>query len=621
MSKAFLSETAKRSIFIGKCPDTITDGDIFEHYASLGPEAIQIIRWAERAGRFKGFGYIQFSSLELATRAAAMPAPVVSGQQTVVRHQTMADPKRKARVLLRVLRLKRQKLGPLQEAQQKVLNGETLQERSWTETELRQNPFVKDFHRMLRLSSDRESQSSTFFKQNSIRVENADITPVLEFWEITCGASIMAVLKQFERPMPIQSVAWPIVLRGRDCVGLAKTGSGKTLAYTLPAILHLRAQKKVEDSEGPIVLVIGPTRELVLQIALEAEKFKAAAGIMVGVAYGGRDGGADRLRQARRLLVGCDIVAATPGRLLDFVEAGVTPLGRVTYLVLDEADQLLEMGFEPQVRAVVGQVRPDRQTLMFSATWNTQVETMAESYLKDPAKIVLDSADKPRANLDVAQHLLFVDRTEDKQDLLVVTLQEFRAEHPKSSRTLVFVKSRASAEAVETFLQVAFPKQVWTVHGDVSQAGRERALAAFRAAPSGILVATDVASRGLDIKGLECVINYDLPRNITRYVHRIGRTGRAGEKGLAVSFFHEWDARLAPSLAQCMRQAKQPVPPELDLYARTRRAAIAEPAEPTITTEDTKSEEAAAEPIHKVPCKRNPRLRKLALKNAKARSG
>eukprot|EP00668_Euglena_longa_P032018 GGOE01041300.1.p1 GENE.GGOE01041300.1~~GGOE01041300.1.p1 ORF type:complete len:643 (+),score=228.34 GGOE01041300.1:22-1929(+) len=556
------------TVFVGRCPESVTDGDMYEHFAAVGADTIQGIRWAQKQGRFMGFGYIQFASPQLAAKAAALSPPMIGGRKLLVRHQAVLnDPKRKARMLLQVLKMKRKRMGGA-DASRMAQAGMTLPPRQWTPEELQHAPFLRDFSRLLRLQPRRPQEYAAFYKEHCLQVEGLEVRPVLDFSEVHFGKPVMDLLSKFPKPMPIQSVAWPILLQGHDCVGLAKTGSGKTLAYSLPGIMHVQAQKKVEAGEGPIILVIAPTRELVLQIALELEKFRDAAGINVGMAYGGQDGGADRLRQARKVMRGCDVVVAAPGRLTDFVEAGVSPLDRVTYFVLDEADQLLAMGFEPQVSGIVGQLRPDRQTMMFSATWDLGVQNLATQYLTNPIKVTLDNSDLVRANSDVAQHLLFSESPDEKKDLLVLTLKEFRAEHPKSSRTIIFVKSREAAEALETFLAESFPKCVWTIHGDVTQGCREKALEAFRRCPTSILVATDVASRGLDIQELACVINYHLPREIARYVHRIGRTGRAGHKGLAISFFDEADWRLAPELQRCMEEAGQEVPPDLEQYVR-----------------------------------------------------
>ncbi|EZG87066.1 putative DEAD box ATP-dependent RNA helicase [Gregarina niphandrodes] len=359
----------------------------------------------------------------------------------------------------------------------------------------------------------------------------------------------------FKHPSPIQAQAWPILLLGRDFIGIAETGSGKTLAFLLPAVIHIQDQPAVGFNEGPIALVLAPTRELVEQIKTEAHRF--AGSLKTGVAYGG----APRRGQLRSIRDGLDTMIACPGRLIDFVERGELFLNRVTYLVLDEADRMLDMGFEPQIRTIVKDIRPDRQTLMFSATWPKEVKALARDLCtEDPVHVSIGSPDL-KANHSVTQIVQVVNSLEDRHQQVMDLLTRLTQDDPHQ-RILIFTETKRGCDVLTRQLK-ATGLQALCIHGDKEQRERMYVLQEFRSGSHPILVATDVASRGLDIKNVMVVINYDMPNQVEDYVHRIGRTGRAGAKGISYSFISEDKARLASDLIKILEEANQAVPPEL----------------------------------------------------------
>ncbi|PNW88411.1 hypothetical protein CHLRE_01g028200v5 [Chlamydomonas reinhardtii] len=290
----------------------------------------------------------------------------------------------------------------------------------------------------------------------------------------------------FKEPTPIQCQGWPMALLGRDLIGLAETGSGKTLAYLLPAVVHINAQPYLQSGDGPIVLVLAPTRELAVQIQQECQRFGASSRIKNTVVYGGAPKGP----QARDLRGGVEIVIATPGRLIDMLDSRITNLRRVTYLVLDEADRMLDMGFEPQIRKIVDQIRPDRQTLLWSATWPKEVQAIARDFLKDPYQVIIGSPDL-KANHNIRQ---------------VVEMVEGFAKYPRlrklldgemdGRRILIFVETkRGCDELVRQLRTDGYP--ALGLHGDKSQQERDWVLQEFKNGTHPIMLATDVAARGL----------------------------------------------------------------------------------------------------------------------------
>merc|ERR1719235_753828 len=361
----------------------------------------------------------------------------------------------------------------------------------------------------------------------------------------------------FPAPSPIQSVGWPAALSGRDMVGIAQTGSGKTLAYLLPGLVHIAAQPPLRPGDGPVGLVLAPTRELANQIQNEVLKFSHASPIRCTAVFGG----VSRYGQASDLRRGAEIVIATPGRLIDFLESGVTNLKRVSYLCLDEADRMLDMGFEPQIRKIVSQIRPDRQTLMWSATWPKEVKSLARDICKeDPVHINVGSLDLRTAHT-IRQYVEVV-QEQDKRGRLKCLLEKVM----DGSKILIFAASKRGGDDLTREMRLdGFP--ALCMHGDKKQEERDWVLKEFKEGKSPILVATDVASRGIDVKDIKYVINYDFPNQIEDYVHRVGRTGRAGATGSSYTFFTQDKFKLARDLIAVLEEAQQPVPEELHKLA------------------------------------------------------
>jgi len=366
----------------------------------------------------------------------------------------------------------------------------------------------------------------------------------------------------FRAPTPIQCQSWPIVLSGHDMIGIAETGSGKTLGYLLPGIIHMLGQPDLAPGEGPMALILAPTRELSLQIFEECEKFGKPCGVKSACIYGGARKGP----QIRDLQLGVHLVVATPGRMIDMLESEETNLRRVTYLVLDEADRMLDMGFEPQIRKIVDLIRPDRQTVLWSATWPRSVEDIAAEFLRSPFKVTIGSEDL-KANHNITQKFEFLTQRERKLDKLVELL---RSEQGRG-RILVFCAKKRIVDSVTMQLR-SLGFGALCIHGDKEQAEREWVLEEFKQGSSPIMVATDVAQRGLDIKDVYCVVNYDMPSTGEDYVHRIGRTGRAGARGLSISLVSDQDSRIMNSIVKVLEEAHQEVPFQLRRFANSNES-------------------------------------------------
>ncbi|KAL2936260.1 DEAD-box ATP-dependent RNA helicase 30 [Bienertia sinuspersici] len=417
-------------------------------------------------------------------------------------------------------------------------------------------PFKKDFY--LESPSVRamsEQEVAVYRARRDITVEGHDVPrPIRLFPEAGFPGYCLDVISKlgFLEPTPIQSQGWPMALKGRDLIGIAETGSGKTLAYLLPALVHVSAQPRLEYGDGPIVLVLAPTRELAVQIQEEALKFGTYASVRSTCIYGGAPKGP----QIRDLKRGVEIVIATPGRLIDMLEAQHTNLKRVTYLVLDEADRMLDMGFEPQIRNIISQIRPDRQTLYWSATWPREVETLARQFLRNAYKVVIGSQDL-KANHSICQ-VIEVMTDMEKYNRLIRLLKEVM----DGSRILIFVETKKGCDQVTRQLRMdGWP--ALAIHGDKDQSERDWVLSEFKSGRSPVMIATDVAARGLDVKDIKCVINYDFPSSVEDYIHRIGRTGRAGAKGTAYTFFTQSNAKFTRELIKILREAGQVIPPTL----------------------------------------------------------
>lgn len=364
---------------------------------------------------------------------------------------------------------------------------------------------------------------------------------------------LKAIIKAgYTVPTPIQAQGVPVALSGRDVIGIAKTGSGKTAAYLWPMLRHIMDQKELEKGDGPIGLILAPTRELAQQIYAECKKFGKVYNVNVVCAYGG----GNMYEQCKACEEGAEIIVATPGRLIDLVKKKATNLQRVTMLVYDEADRMFDMGFEPQVRSIAGHVRPDRQTLLFSATFKKKVERLARDILTDPIRII--QGELGEANTDITQTVKVFSQGTDKWKWLMGRLVEFTS----VGSVLIFVTKKTNSEELATNLQ-AQDFKLGLLHGDMDQTERNTIITAFKKKEIPILVATDVAARGLDIPSIKTVINYDVARDIDTHTHRIGRTGRAGEKGFAFTLVTAKDKDFAGHLVRNLEGANQYVPQEL----------------------------------------------------------
>ncbi|KAL1635350.1 ATP-dependent RNA helicase dbp2 [Neofusicoccum ribis] len=407
-----------------------------------------------------------------------------------------------------------------------------------------------------------QKEVDDFRKEFQITIHGQDVpNPVTTFDEAGFPSYVMNEVKAqgFEKPTAIQSQGWPMALSGRDVVGIAETGSGKTLTYCLPAIVHINAQPLLAPGDGPIVLILAPTRELAVQIQTEISKFGKSSRIRNTCVYGGVPKGG----QIRDLARGVEVCIATPGRLIDMLESGKTNLRRVTYLVLDEADRMLDMGFEPQIRKIIGQIRPDRQTCMWSATWPKEVRQLASDYQTDFIQVNIGSMDLS-ANHRITQIVEVVSEFE-KRDKMSKHLE--RIMDDKNNKVLIFTGTKRVADDITRFLrQDGWP--ALSIHGDKQQNERDWVLNEFKTGKSPIMVATDVASRGIDVRNITHVINYDYPNNSEDYVHRIGRTGRAGAKGTAITLFTTENAKQARDLVQVLTESKQQIDPRLHEMAR-----------------------------------------------------
>ncbi|KAG5355318.1 ATP-dependent RNA helicase DED1 [Yarrowia sp. C11] len=377
-------------------------------------------------------------------------------------------------------------------------------------------------------------------------------------------------LARYTKPTPVQKYSVPIVAAGRDLMACAQTGSGKTGGFLFPVLSQSffhgpsptpqpSGPRHMHKKAYPTALVLAPTRELVSQIYDEAKKFAYRSWVRPCVVYGGADIG----EQMRNIERGCDLLVAAPGRLVDLIDRGKVSLENIKYLVLDEADRMLDMGFEPQIRAIVqGSGMPDvneRQTLMFSATFPRNIQMLARDFLKD--YIFLSVGRVGSTSENITQKVEYVEDG-DKISALLDILSA-----ADKGLTLVFVETKRGADYLCDVLQSEdFPAT--SIHGDRSQRDRERALEMFRDGTTPILVATAVAARGLDIPNVTHVVNYDLPTDIDDYVHRIGRTGRAGNTGIATAFFNRGNKGIVRELIDILKEAHQDVPQFLESTAR-----------------------------------------------------
>ncbi|KAK4482934.1 hypothetical protein RD792_010107 [Penstemon davidsonii] len=438
------------------------------------------------------------------------------------------------------------------------------------------NPFQEDVNTDPELGTE-ENTRINFDAYEDIPVETSGDNvppPVNTFADIDLGDALNLNIRRckYVKPTPVQRHAIPIAISGRDLMACAQTGSGKTAAFCFPIIsgimksnISVQRETRMPRMAFPLALILSPTRELSIQIHEEAKKFAYQTGVRVVVAYGG----APINLQLRELERGVDILVATPGRLVDLLERARVSLQMIKYLALDEADRMLDMGFEPQIRRIVQQMDMPppglRQTMLFSATFPKEIQRLAADFL---STYIFLAVGRVGSSTDlIVQRVEYVLETDKRSHLMdLLHAQRANGVQGKQALTLVFVETKKGADSLEHWLCMnGFPAT--TIHGDRTQQEREYALRSFKSGTTPILVATDVAARGLDIPHVAHVVNFDLPNDIDDYVHRIGRTGRAGKSGLATAFFNENNSSLARSLSDLMQEANQEVPAWLSHFA------------------------------------------------------
>ncbi|OMO90887.1 hypothetical protein COLO4_18817 [Corchorus olitorius] len=426
-------------------------------------------------------------------------------------------------------------------------------------------PFRKNFYIQVKeIARMTPEQVAAYRKELELKLHGKDVPKPVKTWHQTGLTSniLETLIKKlnYEKPMPIQAQALPIIMSGRDCIGIAKTGSGKTLAFVLPMLRHIKDQPPVVSGDGPIGLIMAPTRELVQQIHSDIRKFAKVLGIRCVPVYGG-SGVAQQISELKR---GTEIVVCTPGRMIDVLCTSggkITNLHRVTYLVLDEADRMFDMGFQPQITCILQNIRPDRQTVLFSATFPRQVEILARQVLNKPVEIQVGG--RSVVNKDITQ--LVEIRPESER--LPRLLELLGGEWYKKGKILIFVQSQEKCDALLKDLFERGHRPCLSLHGAKDQTDRESTISDFKSNACRLLIATSIAARGLDVKELELVINFDVPNHYEDYVHRVGRTGRAGRKGCAITFISEDDTRYAPDLVKALELSEQVVPDDLKALA------------------------------------------------------
>ncbi len=433
---------------------------------------------------------------------------------------------------------------------------------------LNYRPFRKSFyHEPSELAEMTEEEVANIrYELDGIKIRGIDAPkPVMKWSQCGLGAQSLEVIQKlgYDRPTSIQTQAIPSIMSGRDVIGVAKTGSGKTIAFLLPMFRHIKDQRPLDSLDGPVGLIMTPTRELATQIHKECKPFLKALNLRAVCAYGGAPI-KDQIADFKR---GAEIIVCTPGRMIDLLAANsgrVTNLRRVTYVVLDEADRMFDMGFEPQVMKILGNIRPDRQTVLFSATFPRQMEALARKTLVKPVEIVVGGRSVVAPEITQIVEV----RSEDTKfhRLLELLGNMYEHETNEDDRTLIFVDRQESADGLlKDLMRKGYP--CMSIHGGKDQIDRDSTIEDFKAGVTPILVATSIAARGLDVKQLKLVVNYDAPNHLEDYVHRAGRTGRAGNTGTAVTFVTSEQDRYSVDIAKALRQSGQEVPEALQKLA------------------------------------------------------
>jgi ATP-dependent RNA helicase DDX42 len=397
-----------------------------------------------------------------------------------------------------------------------------------------------------------------------ISIEGQNIpTPCVSFAHFQLASSLLNIISRDDltEPSAIQKQAIPCALSGRNIIAIAQTGSGKTLAYLIPALMHIRQQPALAHREGPMVLVLVPTRELAEQVYYEAKRYSKAAGFNAYVLFGG----ANKTEQFKELQRGLHLLIATPGRLIDIIRMKGTNLQRVSMLILDEADRMLDLGFEEQVTAIASSIRPDRQTLLLSATFPKRIQKLCQTIVgKDVIRINIEGQ-FGQLNPDIQQHFKVI-----HEENRLPWLLDHLASIIKTTNVIVFGGTKVAVEELAiTLCQQGFI--ALALHGDMTQPERSEVINTFKKTESNtVLVATDVAARGLDVQSVGVVINMVVPKNVDTYLHRIGRTGRAGNVGHAYTLLSRSDEKFATHLGHFLDSQEYPVDPELWKVAKRR---------------------------------------------------
>ena len=419
--------------------------------------------------------------------------------------------------------------------------------------------FRKDFYvevpELARMTE--EEVNALREEMGNVKVKGKNCPTPIKSWS-HCGLSarVMDNIKKckFEKPTSIQAQAIPAIMSGRDVIGIARTGSGKTVAFLLPLFRHVMDQEELASGEGAIAVIMTPTRELALQIYAECKKLSKGLNLRCACVYGGT-AISEQIAELRR---GAEVIICTPGRMIDMLAANsgrVTNLRRVTYLVLDEADRMFDMGFEPQVMKIIDNTRPDRQTVMFSATFPRQMEALARRILRRPVEVEVGG--RSVVCKDVEQTVLMLEESEKYFKLL-----ELLGQYQERGSVLVFVERQEDADRLlKELLKSGYP--CMSLHGGMDQSDRDSVITDFKQSVTRLLVATSVAARGLDVRELILVVNYASPNHYEDYVHRVGRTGRAGNKGYAVTFITLEQGRYAGDIIKALELSANPVPEEL----------------------------------------------------------
>jgi ATP-dependent RNA helicase DDX46/PRP5 len=431
-------------------------------------------------------------------------------------------------------------------------------------------PFRKNFYtEPAELADMTEAELADLrLELDGIKVAGKNVPKPVQKWS-QCGLNVQSldVIRKlgYDRPTAIQMQAIPAIMSGRDVIGVAKTGSGKTIAFMLPIFRHIRDQKPLEGSDGPMGLIMTPTRELATQIHKECKPFLKAMGLRAVCAYGG----APIKDQIADLKRGAEIIVCTPGRMIDLLAANsgrVTNLRRVTYVVLDEADRMFDMGFEPQVMKIFANIRPDRQTILFSATMPRIMDALAKKTLNSPVEITVGGRSVVAPEIT---QIVEVREEKEKFHRLLELLGELY-DKDEDARTLIFVDRQEKADdLLKDLMRKGYP--CMSIHGGKDQIDRDSTIDDFKAGVIPIMIATSVAARGLDVKQLKLVVNFDAPNHLEDYVHRAGRTGRAGNKGTAVTFVTDDQEQYSVGIAKALEQSGQPVPDRLNEMRKSFR--------------------------------------------------